>query len=357
MKKIRILALVLALLLTASLAACAAKSSAPMAYDNTASAADNYKTEAASEEMPAEAPMMAEPESEWTENSITTQSYAEQSSATNEATDDATDDAPTESLADKMIYSADLSIQTTEYDAAVAALEKAVQSFGGFVERANTYGDIRRNDDGTSQVVNRNADYTVRIPASRFSEFLTQADGLGNVLSCNRYAENVTSQYTDYEARLSSLRTQEERLLSMLEKSDDVDSLIALEERLADVRYETESIERNLRNLDRQIAYSTVNVSLQEVEIYTPTKPVQRTFGEKMRDALSDGWSSFVYGLQYFLIDLTYSLPGLILFVLIAAAVIFVLLRIRRRVKAKKAAKKAAAEAAKQPPEQPEEKN
>ena len=357
MKKIRILALVLALLLTASLAACAAKSSAPMAYDSTASAADNYKTEAASEEMPAEAPMMAEPESEWTENSITTQSYAEQSNATNEATDDATDDAPTESLADKMIYSADLSIQTTEYDAAVAALEKAVKDFGGFVERANTYGDIRRNDDGTSQVVNRYADYTVRIPASRFSEFLTQADGLGNVLSCNRYAENVTSQYTDYEARLSSLRTQEERLLSMLEKSDDVDSLIALEERLADVRYETESIERNLRNLDRQIAYSTVSVGLQEVEIYTPTKPVQRTFGEKMHDALSEGWSSFVRSLQYFLIDLTYSLPGLILFVLIVAAAIFVILRIRRRVKAKKAAKKAAAEAAKQPPEQPDEKN
>ena len=54
MKKIRILALVLALLLTASLAACAAKSSAPMAYDNTASAADNYKTEAASENLAAD---------------------------------------------------------------------------------------------------------------------------------------------------------------------------------------------------------------------------------------------------------------------------------------------------------------
>ena len=167
MKKIRILALVLALLLTASLAACAAKSSAPMAYDNTASAADNYKTEAASEEMPAEAPAMAESESEWAENSITTQSYAGQ--------DDAASDAPTESLADKMIYSANLEIQTTEYDAAVAALEKAVQDFGGFVERSNTYGDIRRNDDGTRQVVNRYADYTVRIPMSHGVDSLNGA--------------------------------------------------------------------------------------------------------------------------------------------------------------------------------------
>ncbi len=353
MKKIRILALVLALLLTASLAACAAKSSAPMAYDNTASAADNYKTEAASEEMPAEAPMMAEPESEWTENSITTQSYDEQSNATNEATDD----APTESLADKMIYSANLEIQTTEYDAAVAALEKAVQDFGGFVERSNTYGDIRRNDDGTSQVVNRYADYTVRIPASRFSEFLTQADGLGNVLSCNRYAENVTSQYTDYEARLSSC-AHRRNACSACSKSPtmwtaSLPSRSGL--RMCAMRRSRSSAISAIWTA--RSPYSTVSVGLQEVEIYTPTKPVQRTFGEKMHDALSEGWSSFVRSLQYFLIDLTYSLPGLILFVLIVAAVIFVLLCIRRRVKAKKAAKKAAAEAAKQPPEQPDEKN
>lgn len=331
MKKTRLLALVLALVLTCSLAACAAKSAAPMAYDNTASAADQYKSDAVSAEMPAEAPTMEE--TERAENSITTQSYAGQ--------DDAASDAPTESLADKMIYSANLEIQTTEYDAAIAALESSVTAFGGFVEQSNTYGDIRYNDDGTSRVVNRMADYVVRVPAKRFQEFLSQADGLGNVLSCNRYAENVTSHYTDQEARLASLYTQEERLLSMLEKSEDVESLIALEERLADVRYEIESIERNLRNLDRRIAYSSVTISLHEVEIYTPTKPVQRTFGEKLSDALTDGWRSFSRGLQYFLIDLVYALPGIILFLLIAGAAVLIALRLRKKHKAKKAAKAA----------------
>ncbi len=346
MKKTRLLALVLALVLTCSLAACAAKSAAPMAYDNTASAADQYKSDAVSAEMPAEAPTMEE--TERAENSITTQSYAGQ--------DDAASDAPTESLADKMIYSANLEIQTTEYDAAIAALESSVTAFGGFVEQSNTYGDIRYNDDGTSRVVNRMADYVVRVPATRFQEFLSQADGLGNVLSCNRYAENVTSHYTDQEARLASLYTQEERLLSMLEKSEDVESLIALEERLADVRYEIESIERNLRNLDRRIAYSSVTISLHEVEIYTPTKPVQRTFGEKLSDALTDGWRSFSRGVQYFLIDLVYALPGIILFLLIAGAAVLIALRLRKKHKAKKAAKaaaKAASEEAKRVNKEP----
>ena len=314
----KLLAIVLALLLlTGSLAACAAstKYAAPAQNSSSADAkAEETSYDSAGYvESPAEA--ASEPES------FATTDYDQYSEAQN--TGDGTDVTGAEptSLADKMIYSANLTIQTTHYDASVTELEASVERFGGFVERSDTSGDVRYNDDGTTRVVNRYADYTVRVPAGRFKEFLSQTGVLGNVLSRNLYAENVTSQYTDYEARLSSLNTQEERL--------------------ADVRYEIESIERSLRNLDRQIAYSTVTIYLQEVEVYTPTKPVQRTFGEKMRDALNDGWTSFVRGLQYFLIDLTYALPGLILFLVIAGAVVFVLIRLVRSRKRRKAQRKA----------------
>lgn len=344
MKKTRLLALLMALLLlTGSLAACAAssKSSAPQA---AASPGDGNSSDAYYEEIGYDTAAAEEPaESE----TFSTENYKSDSDMSGFAEAG----AEPASLADKMIYSADLTIQTTQFDTAIATLEKLVDSFGGFVERSDTSGDVRYNDDGTSSIVNRCADYTVRIPAERFKEFLRQSGELGNVLSRNSYAENVTAQYTDYEARLSSLNTQEERLLSMLEKSEDVESLIALEERLADVRYEIESIERNLRNLDRQITYSTVTIYLDEVEIYTPTKSVQRTFGEKLHDALTDGWSSFTHGFQYFLIDLVYALPGLILFLLIAGAAVFAAVKLIRKRKAKKAAK-AAAEADKQPPEE-----
>ena len=203
------------------------------------------------------------------------------------------------------------------------------------MEQSNTYGDIRYNDDGTSRVVNRMADYVVRVPAKRFQEFLSQADGLGNVLSCNRYAENVTSHYTDQEARLASLYTQEERLLSMLEKSEDVESLIALEERLADVRYEIESIERSLRNYDMQIRYSTVELDLREVEVYTPTVPVRRTFGQKLSDSLSDGWTGFARGVQNVILSLASALPALVLLAVIVIAVIAGIKTARKKRKAK----------------------
>lgn len=331
----RYLALICALLLAVCVfTGCSASTNA--AYDTAAGYFSSYKTEdapaAAEASMPAETPMADESWAE-PEETVSTQSYSGE--------DGLTPTADSALSAEKIIYSADLYLQTTEFDKTMQTLEQNVAACGGFVEGSNVYGDIRYNDDGTTQVVNRTAYYTVRVPTAHFEGFLKQADGLGNVLSSSRNAENVTSSYTDYEARLSSLNTQEERLLSMLEKSEDVESLIALEERLADVRYEIESIERSLRNLDRQIAYSTVTIYLQEVEVYTPTKPVQRTFGEKMRDALNDGWTSFVRGLQYFLIDLTYALPGLILFLVIAGAVVFVLIRLVRSRKRRKAQRKA----------------
>lgn len=341
MKKLsRILALLLATaILALSLGACAASTkSAYSAASDTAS----YAPETPMEEPAAEEKMETSEAEDAYEGSAL--------SMTTEVQENSAPEAASTDVASKIIYSADLEAQTTDFDTAIATLEQQISAFGGFIERSDVRGDTRYNNDGTTSVINRWAYYTIRVPASQFEAFLHQTEGIGNVTSLSRYAENVTSQYTDYEARLSSLRTQEERLLSMLEKTEDVESLIALEQRLADVRYETESIERNLRNLDLQISYSTVNLNLEEVEIYTPTVSVQRTFGEKLSDAFSDGWRSFVRGLQYFCIDLASMLPGLVLFILIVFAAVVLVRKIIRKVKSRREAKEAPS--APQPPEQ-----
>ncbi len=332
MKKRTILALLLAALLVLTVfTGCGANatkyaaSSADSAYNAAAP-----QTPMAAPEAPMEEPAAAE-EAEMAYDTVATASG--QTVETPE---------PDDSVADytaKIIYTASVSIETTEFDDAVAALESQVKAIGGFVESSNVYGDTQYNDDGTTSIVNRWAYYTVRIPCEQFEAFLHTADGFGNVTSTSRDAQNVTSAYTDYEARLSSLRTQEERLLNMLEKSEDVDTLIAIEQRLADVRYEIESIERSLRNYDMQIKYSTVNLDLREVEIYTPTVPVTRTFGEKLSDAFADGWTSFTRGVQRFIIDLAAALPTLVLLAVIAVIVVFTVRKVLKNRAARRAKK------------------
>ena len=338
MKKRSILAILLAALLALTIFTGCAASTNSMAADSapqTPGASYNSKSEAAAAEMPMEEPASAE-------EFVEAEEFAYDTVATTEAGGGAAETPePDDSVADytaKIIYTASVSIETTEFDKAVAALENQVQKIGGFVESSNVTGDTQYNSDGTTTVVNRWAYYTVRIPCDHFESFLHETEGFGNVTSTSRDAQNVTSAYTDYEARLSSLNTQEERLLDMLAKSEDVETLIALEQRLSDVRYEIESIERNLRNYDMQIKYSTVNLDLREVEVYTPTVPVRRTFGQKLADSLSDGWNGFTRGIQNVILGLASALPVLILLAVITAAVIVCIKKARKKRKAKKAA-------------------
>lgn len=223
---------------------------------------------------------------------------------------------------DKIIYTANVSMESTEFDSAVQALESMVSELNGYVENSNVSGTTRYNEDGTTKVVNRYAYYTVAIPSSSFTEALNRAGSIGNVVSKSRNAENISSRYSDTEARVESLEVQEERVLAMMKETTDIESLIALEARLSDITYEKESYQRMLKNYDRQVAYSTIDFTIREVEVYTPTVPVTRTFGEKLADAFSDGWTSFTNAVGGFFLWLVEALPHLILWAVIIVGVI-----------------------------------
>lgn len=286
--------------------------------ENTAAQADSETVSDASE-YTSEAPMEA----------VTEETSAPE---TSEEESDAFENGST-NFSEKIIYSANLRIETTQFDETIATVEALVKDFGGFIEASNTWGNTQYQSDGTTRIVDRNASYTLRIPAERFEEFLQKSGSIGNIVDSSRYAENITSQYTDQEARKLSLETQEDRLLDMLSKSTDVESLIQLESRLSEVRYEIESIERMLRNWQMQVEYSTICLDIDEVELYTPTASVQRTFGEKLSSALSDGWSGFVWETQSFVLGFVRNLPGILLFlaiVVVAFLVVRKVIRIRK---------------------------
>ena len=345
MNRNRLLALLLTVLLVlGALTGCSATSQAADTATSTESNSASVTTDAAMPDMPsaseeyfgitsdtvAESAPAETPESEPIgESEPTGESEINGESEITGETDAAT-------LSEKIIYTGSVSLQTTAFDETLAALEATVAEIGGFVESSSVSGNTRTYSDGTTAVVDRWAYYTVRIPADQFSSFLTAAGNLGNVTNTSRDAQNVTSQYTDYEARLESLNIQEERLLAMLEESGDLESLITLESRLSEVRYEIESIERNLRNLDQKLAYSTVNLDICEVEVYTPVASAQRTFGEKLSDAFADGWNGFVGFCGDFVLWFASALPGLVLFAAVVAAAVLVVLRIARRREAKR---------------------
>ena len=211
---------------------------------------------------------------------------------------------------EKIIYSANATVETTEFDETLAALQKMIEKFGGWVESSSTNASNYRNiQRGTPS--NRSASYTIRVPGEHFEEMMGSLSNLGNVPFSNIYTENVTSQYYDTQARLKTYEAQEQRLIELLDMAKKVSEVIEIENELTEVRYKIESMETSLRGWDRRVSYSTVYLTIDEVSEYTPEKTV--SYGKRMIESLKTG----IKDLGEFLIDFVGALPILIVIGLI----------------------------------------
>ncbi|MGN0984100.1 MAG: DUF4349 domain-containing protein [Gemmiger sp.] len=211
----------------------------------------------------------------------------------------------------KLVYRAELSMESTDFDAARTALLDAVKAHGGYLEYTS--------QSGSTEKANRWASFTARIPAQNYTAFLADAGEAGNLLYLNESAEDVTLNYIDVEARLEALKNQRDRLNALADKAETTADLLEIESQLSDVQYEIESYTRQLRALDSRIDYATVDISLDEVAVLTPTGI---TFGERLRDAFSGGLHAFADAVQGFVLTVVYLLPTLALLAVVLAAVL-----------------------------------
>ena len=247
-------------------------------------------------------------------------------------------EAPT--VGAKIIYTYNYEVETLEFTQSVDRLEALVQSLGGYIESAYVDG-LSYNRGEYRQM--RYARYTLRLPAAKYSVFKDSVGDIGNVLSSQTSSENVSQQYFDMESRLKSLRVQEERLISILEKADNLTDVIQLERALADVTYQIESYMSALRRLDSLIDYSSVYLTLREVIEPTVTTEPPKTIWDDISQTFSRSASSlggFFTGLLVFFAG---NSPVLLTLALFIVLIILVIRGLIRNDKKKRAAIRAAA--------------
>ena len=236
----------------------------------------------------------------------------------------------------KIIYNADLSLESTDFDAARTALTDAVEANGGYI----SYSDL----SGSAEDQDRYSHYTVRIPADSYRNFLEAVSGAANVLSVSESAEDITSEYIDVEARIASLENQRSRLNELADTAETTADLLEIESQLSDVQYQLESYTRQRSWMDDQVQYSTVDIRLSEVKTLTPETPVG--FAEEAGRAFLDGWEAFSLFIKGLVLGLIYAWPA----VLIVVIVVIVVVRTHPARQARRAARLAQRTAPPPPP-------
>lgn len=239
----------------------------------------------------------------------------------------------------KLIKTVNLTAETREFEQAMATLEARVKTLGGYIERLETYNGSRYSGSrGT-----RYSNMTVRIPKGNLDDFLGTVSGVCNVTRKNEDLKDVTLSYVDIESRRDTLRTEQERLLSFLAKAESVQEIIALEERLSNVRYQLESMEARLRSMDNQVDFATVNLDLSEVQELTPVK--EPDAWERLSEGFMGNLKDVGNGLVNFCIWLVINIPYFVIWAVILTVAVLIIRRSFRRNREKTLAQAAKADA------------
>ncbi len=184
----------------------------------------------------------------------------------------------------KLITTSYLDVETKEFDQLYIDVENYVKQAGGYLESINTYNGSRYY----GEVVERHCDLTVRIPADKLDDFIQQIGNAGNITNRSQSVEDITLTYVDLEAHKKTLRDEEARLEEFLREAETIEDMIYIEDRLADVRYQIESMESQLRTYDNKINYATIYLNISEVVEYTPVVYEEPTTWQRMKDGFAD---------------------------------------------------------------------
>lgn len=225
----------------------------------------------------------------------------------------------------KLVKTLRLEAETEDLEALLPQITQKIADLGGYIENQDIY-----NGSSYASYRSRNASLTVRIPAEYLSRFTEDVKGVANVVSYNESTENVTLTYVSTESRVKALEVEQERLMELLSKAENMADLLEIEARLTDVRYELEKVTSQLRVLSNQVDYATIHLTIRQVKVYTEVEEqtVWQRIGSGFRENLRDIGENAV---DFFVWVVTYSPQLLTWAAVLTLAVLFLKKKLKKR--------------------------
>lgn len=220
---------------------------------------------------------------------------------------------------DKIIRTFYLDVETQEFDSLITKINAEIKRLRGYTEKSDIKGKGYYNNGDI-----RYGSVVARIPSDKVDEFVKTVNDKANVTSQQESSENVSLKYIEAESRIETLKIEQERLFAILEQELNLDNIITLESRLSNIRYELQNYESQLRYYDNQVAYSTVTLSISEVEKYTPVVETKLSLGERISTGFGETMYDISEGIQNFIVWFLVNLPYLIIWGIIIAVAVFV---------------------------------
>ena len=217
----------------------------------------------------------------------------------------------------KLIYTADIRVETMDFDQTLKDLREMVSGCGGYFESSYTENGSYWSDENY-----RYGSFTVRVPSDKYQEFVnTVSEGM-HVTQLNQNTQDIGQAYYEAETHLETLRNKHDRLEELLKQAGSLSDIIELENALSQTEYEIEQYSNELERYDALVDFSTVTVSVETAYQYSPGLGEQRNFFQRVWDSIKDGFAGFGENFTDFCEWVGYHLIQIV--IVIVAIVLFV---------------------------------
>ena len=187
-----------------------------------------------------------------------------------------------------IIRKAELTLTATNFEQVRTRLEDILKRYNGYLGQLTLTGSAESAQSLTA---------TLRVPADKLDSAIAELKKLGKVESESQKGDEVSQQYVDLQARLSKARNTEQTLLDILRhRTGKLSDVLAVEQEIASVREEIERMQAEKKTLEKQVAFSTVELKVAE-DYKQPVHVVPTSTSRRIRDAAVDGYETLVAGL------------------------------------------------------------
>ena len=219
-------------------------------------------------------------------------------------------------ISEKKIRTVNMSLECKSMESAAKELKDKVKAQGGYIE-SEDYSAISQWND------TKRMNFTIRLPKGNVDSFLDFLNGEGRILSKSENLQDVRLQYRDAKNHIKALETEQERILALMEKAETVDQLIALENRLTEIRYQLDSYNSEILDYDNKVDFSTIYLELQE----SIDGKINQSGNYGFFDRVRDGFIRNLFEIRLFFEDtalfVLVFIPQILLVLLIILLIVF----------------------------------
>lgn len=215
-----------------------------------------------------------------------------------------------------LVYSCNMSVDVLDFDNALESLRQSLDTYGAFPEKEN-YNDGKSagkwvyEDDESWKTYNA----TIRVPSKNYEEFCEYIANLGDLRKKDANVDNLTSEYYDLSTTLEIYEAKEQRYIELLSTIDDEQTAIAIEKELTDIQIQISKLVTRMNEIQTDVAYSYVYVTINEVREYVEDEPEEvkeDTFGQRFMNTVKSSFSIFLSLMEKLLFIFIYLLPHII---------------------------------------------